>query len=212
MDRLKREVSAMIQNVHWTGHSGIKIKGSKTVYVDPYELTGNEKADLILVTHDHYDHCSSKDIKKILKPGTTVVIPESTVDIPPGTIRTVMPGDRITIDGVEIRAIPMYNIGKRFHPREKQFTAFVFKMDRTTYFHAGDSDLTPEVESVRADVVFLPVSGVYCMNAREAADACNKIGPKAAVPIHWGSVTGSSDDAKEFKKLAKCDVFILPQE
>jgi len=202
----------MMKNVHWTGHSGIKITGSKTVYADPYELSGGEKADLILITHGHYDHCSTDDIKKILGPKTTTVVPASAGKALPGKVKTVRPGERFTLEDVTIETIPMYNIGKRFHPKEKNDVAYVFTVDGTTYFHAGDSDLTPEMKTVRADVLFLPVSGTYCMDSKEAADACAIIKPKAAVPIHWGSITGSSEDATNFKKYAPCDVFILPEE
>lgn len=202
----------MTRPIHWTGHAGIRIAGSKIVYVDPYDLSGGEIADLILITHDHYDHFSPDDIRKIQGPKTTVVMPASSAEVLSGNVKTVHPGDRITVDGVPIEAVPMYNIGKRFHPKEKNYTAYVFTLDGTTYFHAGDSDLTPELKAVRADVVFLPVSGTYCMNPKEAAEACGFIKPKAAMPIHWGSVVGSSDDAKNFKRLATCDVVILPKE
>ncbi len=206
------EVSTMMKNVHWTGHSGIKITGSKIVYVDPYELSGGEEADLILITHGHYDHCSPDDVQKILGSKTTVVVPASAVGVLSGNIKTVRPGDHFTLEGVAIETISMYNIGKRFHPKEKNDVAYVFTVDGTTYFHAGDSDLTPEMKTVRADMVFLPVSGTYCMDSKEAADACAVLKPKAAVPIHWGSITGSSEDAKHFKKRASCDVFILIME
>ena len=216
----KQEVSAMIKRVHWLGHAGILIAGSKAgvVVVDPYEISGIEKicgkktADVILITHGHQDHLSPGDIEKIRGEKTVVVVPRGCEAGLKGNIRTVTPGAKITVGGVDVEAVPAYNIGKRFHPREKGYVGYVFIVDGVRYFHAGDCDAVPEMESVSADVVFLPVGGTYTMTAAEAAGLANAIKPKIAVPIHWGSIVGSSADAETFKKLCACEVQILNHE
>jgi L-ascorbate metabolism protein UlaG (beta-lactamase superfamily) len=198
-----------MEQVHWLGHAGIKITGSRTVYVDPYLIAGRQTADLILITHDHYDHLSREDIKKIHGDETVIVVPKSMGSRLPGHVEEVSPGDTLTLQGVKIQVVPSYNIGKPFHPKEKRNVGYVFTLDKIAYYHAGDTDRIPEMKSIRADVAFLPVGGTYTMSAAEAAAAAADIEPKVAVPIHWGSVTGSSQDAQDFKRLGKCEVRIL---
>ena len=214
-----QEVSAMMERVHWLGHAGVLIAGTKSVVVvDPYEIGGIEgicgrkTADVILVTHGHQDHLSAGDIGKIRGEKTVLVVPKGCEAGLKGNVRTVKPGDRITVGDVEVEAVPAYNIGKRFHPKEKGFVGYVFRVDGVRYFHAGDTDAVPEIRSVTADVAFLPVVGTYTMTAAEAAGLANQIRPKVAVPIHWGSIVGSREDAETFKKLCKCEVQLLKHE
>jgi len=199
----------MMEQVHWLGHAGIKITGSKTVYVDPYRIADRQTADLILITHDHYDHLSREDIKRIHGDETVIVVPKTMGSRLPGHVEEVSPGDSLTVQGVKIQVVPSYNIGKSFHPKEKRNVGYVFTLDKIAYYHAGDTDRIPEMKSIRADVAFLPVGGTYTMSAAEAAAAAADIQSKVAVPIHWGSVTGSSRDAQDFKRLCKCEVRIL---
>ncbi len=202
----------MLEHVHWLGHSSVKITGSKIVYVDPFEISGGETADLILITHEHHDHKSLEDIRKIQGEKTVIVVPKGSEADLRGNIRTVRPGEKLTVQGVDIEAVPAYNIGKRFHPKEKGYVAYVFKVDGIAYLHAGDTDAVPELKSVKTDVAFLPVGGTYTMTAKEAAALADIIRPKVTVPIHWGSVVGSEADAQTFKKLCKCEVRILKHE
>lgn len=202
----------MKENIHWLGHACVKITGEKIVYVDPYEIPEGEPADVILITHNHYDHLSLADIKKIRDEHTVIVVPEASAAGLDGRIETVNPGDEITVSGIRIRAVPAYNIGKGFHPKESGFVGYVFTVGSVTYYHAGDSDRIPEMKDIEADVVFLPVGGTYTMNAEEAAGAVKDIGPKAAVPIHWGSIVGQKKDAETLKSLCECDVWILEKE
>jgi L-ascorbate metabolism protein UlaG (beta-lactamase superfamily) len=215
----KQEVTAMMEHVHWLGHAGILIAGSKSVVVvDPYEIDGIEKlcgrktADVILITHDHEDHLSKADIEKISGKNTVLVVPKGCETGLKGNVRTVTPGTGITVGGVEVETVPSYNIGKRFHPREKGYVGYLFRVDGIRFFHAGDCDAVPEMKSVSADVIFLPVGGTYTMTAAEAAGLANVIKPKIAVPIHWGSIVGSLADAEIFKKLCTCEVQILKHE
>jgi L-ascorbate metabolism protein UlaG (beta-lactamase superfamily) len=209
---LKEEVSTMMEHVHWLGHSSIKILGGKIVYVDPYEISGGEPADLILITHDHYDHLSPADIAKIQGKNTVIILPASSSQKIPGNIRTIRPGESITLDGIEIRAVPAYNLRLPNHSKNKQYVGYVFKVEGVTYYHAGDTDYIPEMKNIRADVVFLPVGGTVTMGSEDAAKAAGDIKPKVAVPIHWGSIIGSKNDAEKFQKLCKCEVRILRHE
>ena len=199
----------MLEHVYWLGQSGIKITDEKIIYVDPFDIEQGEPADFILITHDHYDHLSEKDIKLIQNEKTTIIVPEPYKSKIKGNVRGVKPGETLILDGIEIQVVPAYNVGKSFHPREKNYVGYVFTIDEVTYYHAGDTDRIPEMQSIKADVVFLPVGGTYTMNPEEAAKAVRDIQPKVAVPIHWGSIVGSRQDAERFQSLCDCDVQIL---
>ncbi|RQV93323.1 MBL fold metallo-hydrolase [bacterium] len=202
----------MLKTIHWLGHSGVKISGEKTITIDPYEINDTEKADIILITHDHYDHLSMKDIQKIRGEKTTFVAPSTSAGKLNGTVRAVNPGDRFVIEGIEIEVVPAYNIGKQFHPKGKNHCGYVFKMNQITYYHAGDTDAIPEMKQIQADVIFLPVGGTYTMTAEEAASVVQDIRPQIAVPIHWGNIIGSKKDAEKFKKLCgDCATILEPE-
>jgi L-ascorbate metabolism protein UlaG (beta-lactamase superfamily) len=198
----------MVKNVHWLGHAGFKITGSKTVYVDPYEIKGGEPADLILITHEHYDHCSPADVKKIQTNGTVIVASEGAGAKLPGKVKTIRPGGRLTECGVAIQAVPAYNFKLPNHAREKNHVGYVFTLDGVTYYHAGDTDTIPEMKLISADVAFLPVGGTVTMGPDEAAKAASDVKAKTAIPMHWGSVIGSIEDAQKFCKLCKCETLI----
>jgi len=202
----------MLANVHWLGHASIKITGAKVIYVDPYKIKGGEKADLILITHDHSDHLSPDDIAKIRGEQTIMVLPATAKHHLEGRIETVKPGSEITLAGVNIRAVPAYNIGKKFHPQGQGNVGYIFTVGGVTYYHAGDTDVIPEMETVKTDIAFLPVGGTYTMTADEAAQAVALIKPKVAVPIHWGTIVGSRQDAEAFQQKATCEVRILAAE
>ena len=202
----------MLNNVHWLGHASFKFSGSRVVYVDPYQIKGGETADIILITHDHYDLLSLEDIEKIRGNDTVTVMPESASGSIDGNVKTMKAGDRLTVNGVDIQAVPAYNIGKKFHPKEDAHVGYVFRMDDVTYYHSGDTDLIPEMSDIQTDVAFLPVGGTYTMTAEEAAQAARAIGAKVAVPMHWGSIVGSRKDAERFEQLCDCDVHIPEKE
>ncbi len=194
-------------NYRVLNHASILVEGSKVVYVDPYGLSGSlPGADVVLVTHDHYDHASPPDIRKVLKPDTIIVCPVSTASKVSGLGRkviTVKPGDKIEVNGISVEAVPAYNIGKQFHPKSNNWVGYVFTVDGKRFYHAGDTDRIPEMKDVECDVAFVPIGGTYTMNAEEAAEAVkNDIKPGVAVPMHYGSVVGSRADAERFAKLS----------
>ncbi len=196
----------------WLGHASFRITGEKVVYCDPFRIKSGLPADLILITHDHYDHFDTDSIARITQPETVIIASAGVCRHLTGQAKPVVPGDQITVCGLLIEVVPAYNINKPFHPRENRNVGFILHMNNTTYYHAGDTDHIPEMQNIRAEVAFLPVGGTYTMNADEAALAVSAIKPKVAVPIHWGSVCGSRADAEKFKKIAKCEVVILNKE
>jgi L-ascorbate metabolism protein UlaG (beta-lactamase superfamily) len=195
--------------IEWLGHAGFRFRAEdKVMYVDPFKIEGGEKADIILITHDHYDHCDPGSVNSVRKPETLVIAPESCSSKIPG-VREIKPGETISVKDVEIKAIPAYNIGKSFHPRGKG-VGFVVRIAGKTIYHAGDTDRIPDMDKLEGiDVALLPAGGTYTMNAEEAAEAANSINPGIAIPMHWGKIVGSKEDAKRFRDLCRVDARIL---
>jgi len=200
----------MIDKIVWLGHDGFKITAAQTIYIDPFELTGEpEPADVICITHDHYDHCSPEDVAKIQQESTIIIAAENCRGKLKGDVRWVRPGDKVTIKDLTVEAIPAYNVNKKFHPREAGGVGYILTVDSTKIYHAGDSDPIPEMEGLDVDIAMLPVSGVYVATAEEAVEAANMINPKTIIPMHYGSIVGSRADAERFKELWPGEVVIM---
>jgi L-ascorbate metabolism protein UlaG (beta-lactamase superfamily) len=193
--------------ITWLGHASVSVSNANlNIYIDPWRLsTGLPSADMVLVTHEHHDHYSEQDIKMISRPGTRVVAPMKT----PLITDVVKPGEKVMIDDIEISAVPAYNIGKGFHPRSNDWAGFIVNIEGRKIYHTGDSDRIPEMKGIKADIAIMSSGGTYTMTAAEAASAVLDVGAKIAIPIHWGDIVGSLDDALEFKRLAGCDVRLL---
>jgi L-ascorbate metabolism protein UlaG (beta-lactamase superfamily) len=204
----------MTDKIHWLGHASFFIEGSTAkIYIDPYQLKdGLPKADIILITHEHFDHCSSTDIKKIYKSDTVIIGPKTVAAKLPWLVKTIRPQENLQVKDVAIDAVYAYNPKKNFHPKSEGNLGYVVSVDKTKIYHAGDTDYVPEMKEIKADICLLPVGGTYTMNAKEASEAANIINPKIAIPMHWGSIIGSNSDAAEFKKLCRPEVRILKQE
>jgi len=213
----------MIENIHWLGHDSFRIDAEKITYIDPWQLKENlPPADLVLITHEHGDHCSPSDVAKIARPETVVVTNAASAEKlkgQPGQVRVVKPGDSLSIEGVQLEAVPAYNLnkfrspGKPFHPQEAGHVGFIVTLGGQRIYHAGDTDNIPEMDNLQVDIALLPVSGTYVMTAEEAADAARRIAPRVAIPMHYGAgVAGSRADAERFAELYGGQVLILEQE
>ncbi len=210
----------MIDTIHWLGHDSFRLDGSRTVYIDPWKLSvALPPADLILVTHDHYDHFSPSDIAKLATAETTLIGPPAvTAQVGGITSVTLAPGETVTVGEVTVSAVAAYNIdkfrqpGEVFHPRAAAYLGFVVELDGQRVYHAGDTDAIPEMREVRCDVALLPVSGTYVMTADEAVAACESLAAAMVVPMHYGDIVGSAADAARLQQLCKIPVTVLPLE
>jgi len=198
----------------WLGHSGFLIKNSKIIYIDPYNIKDNmEKADLILITHSHYDHCSIVDIKKIIKQGTKIIMPADCQSKVvrfkiPLKIETVESGQEINYGETKISVLPAYNIDKPFHSKEEGWVGYLIKIGDVLIYHAGDTDKIPEMQKLTGHqkiffIALLPIGGRFTMSVEEAVEAATLIKPNLAIPMHYGSIIGNEEDAKEFCEMCK---------
>ena len=210
----------LIDAVDWLGHSGFRITvGRATICIDPYRASAARKADLILITHGHYDHFSPQDVDRLSHERTIVIAPPAVAERLTGRVQSITPGEEIEpegVHGVAVRAVAAYNTSKRdaagnvFHPREARWVGYDVNVRGERVYHSGDTDVIPEMDNVvGVDLALLPVSGVYVMTAGEAAEAARRIQPRLAVPMHWGEHLGTYDDAVEFEQKAPVDVRIL---
>jgi L-ascorbate metabolism protein UlaG (beta-lactamase superfamily) len=214
----------LIDAVEWLGHSGFRVTvGRQRVYIDPYRVSADApKADLILITHGHYDHFSPQDVERLTEPHTELIAPATVAERLSGRVHSIAPGEEIEPDavrGVAVRALHAYNTSKRnsdgqvFHRRTAGGVGFDLNVRGERLYHAGDTDVIPEMDSVHGvDVALLPVSGTYVMTASEAAEAARRIQPRVAVPMHWGENLGTRQDALEFSRRAPDGVEVVLME
>lgn len=200
----------MIENLHWLGHSSFRWDGSKRIYFDPWKVPkGSKAADVICVSHEHFDHLSKPDISAVSSSDTVILTCEagrkqlSSAGIKCKEVRAMAPGDSIDVSGVKIKAVASYNTNKEFHTKSSKKLGFVVTMDGASVYHAGDTDRIPEMDELRCDVALVPISGTYVMSVDEAAEATLAIKPGMAVPMHYGDIIGASSDAKRFEELLK---------
>jgi L-ascorbate metabolism protein UlaG (beta-lactamase superfamily) len=194
-------IEDVLSKISWLGHDGILYQDKKIIYFDPFQIAGGPPADLILISHDHFDHCSPEDVKKIQTQDTIIVTEADSAKKLSGKVEVIKPGETKTIQGMTIEAVPSYNTNKEFHPKTKGWLGFIVTLNGVRLYHPGDTDFIPEMKKIQADIVFLPVSGTYVMTAKEAVEAAKVLKPRIAVPIHYGAIVGTADDALEFKKL-----------
>jgi L-ascorbate metabolism protein UlaG (beta-lactamase superfamily) len=201
-------------------HDAFRIAGSKVLYTDPFKVAKRDSADIVVISHEHFDHLSLEDLHKVISANTVIVASplcrQGLEGLKVKGTHFLDPGKKCTVDQVEIEAVPAYNIdkgpapGKVYHPKNEMRLGFVITLDGTRVYFAGDADFISEMKSIKCDIALLPVSGTYVMTAEEAAQAAKAINPKIAVPMHYGAIVGSEADAKRFKSLVQnCQVEII---
>lgn len=198
-----------LENITVNTQSSIRIEGTKILYFDPYLIeTAPHDADLIFITHEHYDHFAPDSIAKIKKDDTLFVAPDSMQKkalfesgIPSQNCLFYQPGETYEAGGIMIETIPAYNKLKPFHTKGKKWLGYVVEMDSVRYYVAGDTDVNEDIRKVRCDVAMIPIGGFYTMDLKQAAEYIAQIKPKVAVPTHYGSIVGNKTDGQEFQKL-----------
>lgn len=209
--------------ISWLGHDSFYVKYSdKRIYFDPFKIKPKDKATHIFVSHDHFDHLSIDDLRKIATSDTNIIAAEpcrkQLSSLQTGLLKYVKPGDKLEISGVNVEVLPAYNINKFrepgvvYHPKTAGGVGYVVEVGGVRIYHTGDTDFIPEMKNLVVDIALIPVSGTFVMTADEAAQAVNEFKPKIAIPMHYGAIVGSMKDVEEFKKKAKVEVVVLQKE
>lgn len=210
--------------IRWHGHDTFSIEKGLTICIDPYKLSRLIPAHIVLISHNHFDHLSLEDLKKTSSSNTVIIAAKECVSqlsrVACRELIGILPGQEKIVNNVKVKAVPAYNIdkinpdtSKPFHPKEDNKIGFIVNIENVSIYHTGDSDLIPEMTDLKPDILLVPVSGTYVMTAKEAVKATEKIKPKIAIPMHYGTIVGNEADAKEFKAMVKsCEVQILTKE
>ncbi len=188
----------------------------RIIHIDPFRMdSAGERADFILITHDHSDHFSPSDIEKLAGPDTVLVVPEKMIgkakifDCKVRRIVSVTPGGSYTEDGLSFETVSAYNIAKPFHPKNAGWVGYVLCLDGKRVYVAGDTDATQEAKQVSCDVALLPIGGTYTMNPKQAAELANQLKPESVIPVHYGSIVGKVSDGEEFEKLVDPSIRVV---
>ncbi len=213
-----KPLEELLAGLHWLGHDCFRLDGPPVIYFDPWKLAGRPPvADLVLVSHDHFDHCSPDDVDKLRGPQTVVVANASAAAKLPGAI-VLAPGERTMAAGLLIEALPAYNVNKyrapgvHFHPKEAGHVGFLVTVQGLRVYFAGDCDYIPEMAQIDCDLALLPVSGTYVMTVPEAVEAAAAIGAAVTVPMHYGSGIGTETDGRDFEAAYRGRSAVLRQE
>ncbi len=198
--------------VTWFRGSSVRIRrGVHEVQVDPYAVSEPSAADYVLLTHQHYDNFSEADIARVRGPQTIVIAPASMKKQLQDADHFLRPGDMLQLEGLDLLAMPAYNVEKKYHPQESGWLGYMFTLDGVTYYHAGDTDYLDSMETIRCDVAFLPCDAQYTMGPEEAVRAGQACGASVLVPVHWGESWGSPEDVERMRSAFSGEVKILPR-
>ena len=202
-------------------HSSIRVAAPDwpVIYVDPFHFTEEpHDADIILVTHSHFDHFSEADIERVRKDDTIFVMPMEMFLTEDEKIRGALdrlafsdafgmePNKAIEVLGVLIESVPSYNVNKPNHPKKNGWLGYLLTVDDTHIYIAGDTDINDDVKAVCCDIAMIPAGGTYTTDAKEAAELVNEIGPEVAIPTHYGDIVGGLDCFDVFKANVREDI------
>jgi len=195
----------MLERFTWFKQSAYCYRGDGiTIYIDPWGIPKEDPADVVFITHAHFDHYNP-DLEKVRTAKTKIVAPVDVAKELSGDVTAVKPGQKLTVAGITVETVPAYNTHPQRlqnHPKSNQWVGYVLTLGGHRYYHAGDTDHAPELDQITADVAFLPIGGTYTMDVTEAAGLARQLAPQVAVPMHYGYVVGTVEDANRFAKAA----------
>jgi L-ascorbate metabolism protein UlaG (beta-lactamase superfamily) len=206
-------MSDPVEGITWFRGSSVRIRRMGVeIHVDPSGITETSKADLVLLTHPHFDNFSEEDIARVRSDQTVVVAPVSMKKLLEDADHFMRPGDMLQLDGFDVLAVPAYNVHKKFHSAENGWLGYVFTVGDTTFYHAGDTDFLPSMSEIRCDIALLPCGGHYTMGVEDAAKAAEACGAEIVIPIHWGEGHATKEDVARLADLFPRQVRILERE
>ena len=212
-------IDSNLSNVRVLIHSSIRIESENgtVLYSDPYDLVDEtHDADIVFITHGHYDHLSPKDYACVAKPETVIVAPavlESEVAaLHAGDMVLLNAGDTVEVCGIKVKAVPAYNVQPerlQFHPKENKWLGYILTIDGDTYYIAGDTDQNKDNETISCDVALIPIGGTFTMDPIQAAAFINTIKPRFVVPTHYGTTVGNKEDVDVFEPLVDDSITVV---
>lgn len=211
---MSEEKPVLLDDLRWLGHDSFRIDYPLVIYLDPWRITPeNPPADIILISHEHHDHCSPEDVERLRQEGTTIIANPSAASKLEGQVTIMKAGDSLNVKGVQIDAVPAYNLEKPFHPKSAGHVGYILTINGERLYFAGDTDFIPEMRELHCDIALLPVSGIYVMDAVEATQAAEAIRARISIPMHYGAgVAGTIVDAEKFRSLCTVPVILLEAE
>ncbi|MDP4291533.1 MAG: MBL fold metallo-hydrolase [Bacteroidota bacterium] len=218
IDKLSDPLRSIVENIHWYGQSAVRIPfNGKFIYIDPYMITERDQAEVILITHPHFDHFSVEEINKIANHNTHIYAPKECCEKLKSqgykNCIEVVPGQHFNFEGIGIETVPAYNTVKNNHSKDKKWVGYVLTLGSVKIYHPGDTNRIPEMKSIHCDLAFMPLGQTYTMqNVQEAVDAIRDVKAKVAIPIHYGIYEGAEDNAKQFKLLLGPKVLTVIKE
>ena len=206
----------MTENITVNAQSSIRIAAGKVVYFDPFKISdAANNADVIFITHEHFDHFSPDDIAKVVSDKTVFAVPASMEKtmldsgISPDKLVLLDPNVKTEVCGIPVETVPAYNPGKKFHPKSNNWLGYIVTIGGQRIYVAGDTDATPEAKAVSCDIAMVPIGGTFTMDFREAAEFINELKPKTVIPTHYGSVVGDPGDGESFKRLVEGSIEVV---
>jgi L-ascorbate metabolism protein UlaG (beta-lactamase superfamily) len=203
----------MDPKIEWLGHDSFRLRGEKTIYIDPWKIqNASHDAEIVLITHDHFDHFVVEDIDRVRNPDTVIIGPEQLEGKIEGNVQLVKRGEQLNVLGVPIQVVAAYNLRaerQNFHPNHYGGVGYIVTLNGKRIYHTGDTDPIPEMQNIRCDILLVPVSGTYVCTAEEAVQIAQIVKPALAIPMHWDTIVGTWEDANAFKQNAGVPVEIL---
>ena len=202
----------------WTGHAGFmfETKGL-TVFIDPFKIGSvNDHADVIFISHSHFDHLNVDDIRKIADEETLFIAPQEAVEKLPFRKRTMVAraGIKGTAEGISFESVHAYNVEPsrlNFHPKAAGMVGYIIDIDGKRIYHAGDTDIIDEMKSISADLALLPSGGTYTMDLNQAILTTQLVKAKHFAPMHYKALLGlegSKQLEKQFSERVKNSVIL----
>ncbi|MFW5692027.1 MAG: MBL fold metallo-hydrolase [Chloroflexota bacterium] len=195
----------MIENIKWLGHGSFMIEGPPLIYIDPWRVIKKVfHPDVILVSHDHYDHFSIADINKVRGPDTRIITNETVADQLDGCT-ILRPWHSLTVDRASIKAVPAYSVDSMRHPQEAGGLGFVISLNLYDIYYAGDTEAIPEMDAIHPDIAILPIDGDGTMNVSQAVEVIQRMRPRWVIPSNWGSTSERAGlmDVRELQEMAR---------